>query len=80
MPVYHLHLINARVDAEDTEGLDLPSLDVARAKAIEGIRGFLGHEVMMGKLDLRGRIDIENDSGGVLATIPFGEAVTIRTA
>ena len=80
MPVYHLHLINAHIDADDVEGLDLPSLAAARAKAIEGIRGFLGHEVMTGKLDLRGRIDIENDSGGVLATIRFDEAVTILMA
>ena len=80
MPTFHLHLINAQVDAEDNEGFDLPSLADARAKAIDGIRGFLGHEVTTGKLDLRGRIDIENDDGAVLATIPFDEAITIRTA
>ena len=80
VPTYHLHLINAFVDADDAEGLDLASLDEARAKAIEGIRGFLGHEVAAGVLDLRGRIDIEDDGGAVLATIAFGDAVTVRTA
>ncbi|GAC1573160.1 MAG: hypothetical protein NVS3B5_02530 [Sphingomicrobium sp.] len=58
MPIYHLHLINSRVEANDIEGLDLPSLDVARAKAIDGIRDYLGLEVSKGRLDMRGRIDI----------------------
>jgi len=78
MPNYRLHLINAHIDCDDAEGQDLPSLDEARAKAIEGIRGVLGDELSHGTLDLRGRVIIEDARGAVLMTIPFAEAVSIR--
>ena len=76
---YHLHLINAHIDADDSEGYDLPSLDDARTRAINGIRDVLREELLKGVLDLRGRIDIENSSGTVLMTVPFAEAVTIKS-
>ena len=74
---YHLHLINTHVEADDREGHLLASLDEARAMAVDGIRGFLSHEVRDGRLDLRGRIDIEDDDGAVLASVRFDEAVSI---
>lgn len=80
MPTFHLHLINAHVDADDVEGHDLPSLEVARAKALDGIRDFLSAELRNGTLDLRGRVDIEDEVGAVLITIPFAEAVAIKAA
>ena len=45
--------------------------------AVDGIRGYLSHEVSGGQLDLRGRIDIEDDDGAVLASVRFDEAVSI---
>ncbi len=80
MPTFHLHLINSHVDADDADGHDLPSLDAARAKAVDGIRDFLSAEVRSGTLDLRGRVDIEDETGAVLMTIPFAEAVAIKAA
>ena len=77
MATYHLHLINTHVEADDREGHLLASLDEARAMAVDGIRGFLSHEVRGGQLDLRGRIDIEDDDGAVLASVRFDEAVSI---
>ena len=77
MPHYHLHLHNAHVDALDDEGIDLIDLDAAKAKAINGIRGFLGHEIADGRIDLRGRIEIADDAGHILMKVRFDEAVTI---
>ena len=77
MPHYHLHLQNAHVDASDDEGMDLADLATARARAIEGIRGFLGHEVAQGQMDLRGHIDIADDAGHILMTVRFDEAVRV---
>ena len=77
MPHYHLHLHNAHVDASDEEGMEFVDLSAARVKAIEGIRGFLGHEVMTGRMDLRGQVDIADDGGVVLLTVRFDEAVEI---
>ena len=74
---YHLHLINTHADADDCEGHLLASLDEARAMAVDGIRGYLSHEVSGGQLDLRGRIDIEDDDGAVLASVRFDEVIEI---
>jgi len=79
MPHYHLHLHNAHVEASDEEGHDLADLAAARTMALRGIRDFLAHEVMDGKLDLRGQVDIADDDGIVLASVLFREAVAIIT-
>ena len=78
MPIYHLHLINAHIDADDDEGHELPDLDAARATALAGIRDFIAHEALRGTLDFRGRLDIEDDDGTVLESIAFVEAFTIK--
>lgn len=78
MPIYHLHLINAHIDADDSEGLDLPDLAAARTVALAGIREFLGHEAMQGTLDFRGRLDIEDSSGAVLESISFVDAIVVK--
>lgn len=78
MPNYHLHLINTHVDADDTQGHDLPDLDAAHRLALAGIRDFLGHEAMNGLLDFRGHVQIEDDDGTVLRSIPFVDAFTIK--
>jgi heme-degrading monooxygenase HmoA len=80
MPHFHLHLHNVHLDASDEEGMELADLAAARAKALEGIRGFLGHEVMTGKMDLRGQVDIADDAGVILLTVRFDEAVVIMRA
>lgn len=77
MPNYHLHLHNAHVDASDEEGHDLPDLKAARTKALAGIRDFIGHEAMTGKIDLRGQVDIADEAGEILETVHFKDAFTI---
>ena len=78
MPHYYLNLHNVHVDAPDDEGQDLPDLDAARQQAIEGIRDFIGHEALSGKLDLRGRIVITDAGRATLETISFADAFTIH--
>lgn len=77
MPTYHLHLHNAHIDASDEEGIELADIAAAHAKAIQGIRGFLAHEAIGGRIDLRGQVDIADDAGAILKTVSFAEAITI---
>jgi hypothetical protein len=72
-----LHLHNAHIDANDEEGHCLPDLEAARECAMKGIRGFLGHEAMEGRLDIRGQIDITDEDGQLLETVRFRDALTI---
>ena len=77
MPVFHLHLQNSHIEADNVEGR-YPRLDAAHVVAIEGIRDFLAHEAMNGLLDFRDKIDIEDEKGVVLQSIAFAEAFTIK--
>ena len=77
MPRFHLHLHNAHVEASDEEGHNLVDLAAAQAMVLRGIRDSLGHEVMTGKMDMRGQIDIVDDGGILLLTVRFDEAVEI---
>lgn len=78
MPQFYLHIYNDHGDAEDDEGLEVPSLAVAREKAVQGIRSLLAAEVENGSINLDGRIDIKDPRGAVLLTVPFKEAVAVK--
>lgn len=80
MPRFHLNLRNTTVSASDEEGVDLADLGEARDRAIAGIRGLLGQELVHGVLDLRGRIDITDDTGASIMVVPFSDAVTVLEA
>ncbi len=78
MPHYHLNLHNAHYDAIDEEGVDLTDIKQARARAVGGIRDFIGHEAMGGTIDFRGRVEIVDDAGTVLETVAFKDAFEIK--
>ncbi|MEA2998917.1 MAG: hypothetical protein QOK17_750 [Sphingomonadales bacterium] len=80
MPQFYLHIYNDHGEAEDDEGLEVPSLAVAREEAVQGIRSLLYAEVKNGSFNLAGRIDIKDASGTVLLTVPFKEAVAVTGA
>jgi len=80
MPRFHLHIHNHLGETRDEEGSVFADLDIAHLKAIEGIRSFLSAELLEGKLDLRGHLDIADEAGAVLERIDFHEAVIICDA
>lgn len=78
MPHYHLHLFND-VDVIDQEGCDFADLFAAKAQAIMSARDLMAEHLKAGKpIDVSHRIDVADDTGKVLATIPFRELITIR--
>lgn len=77
MSRYFLNLTNAHGPLKDEEGIEAPDLERARIVATDNVRGALSHEVLEGKLDLRGHIDIVDTEDQILATIPFNEAVQV---
>jgi hypothetical protein len=78
MPLFFLHVYNRTGSSRDEEGLDLPDLDAARTQAVQGIRSILRDEVGRGKIDFEGHIDIADESGRVLATVTYHDAVDLR--
>lgn len=77
MPRFYLHIHNSHGAAEDDEGADLASLAEAHEKAISGIRSLLSAEAMNGTINLNGHIEIKTETGQVLNTVAFSEAMQI---
>ena len=80
MPHLRLNLYNASGDVPDVEGADFADLADARAQAIAGIRSVLSAEVLEGEVSLRGRLEIVDDNGSLLDTIPFEDALRVIPA
>lgn len=79
MAHYYLNLINGHGFTPDREGEDFPDLDAAVERAKQGVRSILSDEIRSaGLINLRGRIDIADQEGSVLTTLPFGDAVELR--
>ena len=79
MPRYFIHLINAVGIAPDEEGTEAPDLDAVRERALQGIRSIISDEAKVGKIDLRGRAEIADQTGRILLVLPFAEAFNLCT-
>ena len=77
MPHYYFNL-HDETETRDEEGRDCPDLAAARAVAIGDARSLAAAQVMTGRLNLGHRIEIEDASGTVVATVRFREAVKVE--
>ena len=77
MPRYFFHLYND-VISMDEEGLELPDLDAAHANGIKEAREMMVDSVSEGRINFSHRIDIADESGAVVDSVVFAEAVTIE--
>jgi hypothetical protein len=80
MPRYFFHVYNRSGAALDEEGLELSDVFAARDHALRGIRSLLSAEVLTGKLDLHGHLDVAEPDGTKVARLEFGDALVIRPA
>jgi hypothetical protein len=74
MSRFFFHLHNGIGLIQDEYGRELPDLARVRAEAVKGIRSVVGDEVLNGRIDLRGRIEVVDEEGKVVATVTFEEA------
>ena len=78
MPRYYLHLRDHMDETLDPEGLELADLDAVKKAVLEGARDVIAHEIRTtGLLDLRYRIEAEDEGGGVVHSLPFKHALSI---
>lgn len=78
MPRYFFH-IHDGLELLDEEGIELANAPAARAAALAGARGMMSEQVQRGRLSLHHRIEVEDEEGGCVLTLPFREAVVIET-
>jgi hypothetical protein len=77
MPRYFFNLYND-LTALDEEGKDFPDLATAMDHGIMETRTMICESVGNGHIDLNHRIEIADESGAVVETIRFGDAVLIK--
>lgn len=78
MARFHLNVRNGLGFIPDEEGQDLPDLDAARKSAVESVRSIIADEAHYGQIDLAGVIEIADDAGKVLDTLPFSAAFELH--
>jgi uncharacterized protein DUF6894 len=78
MPRYYLNIRNKISFTPDEEGCDLPNAEAARKEAVRGARSLMSAEIAdEGRLDLRGRIEVVDETGELVLIVPFREALEI---
>jgi hypothetical protein len=79
MARFFLHLRDGTDEALDEEGIELCESAVARA-ALMSARDCIAGDAYRGRIELHYRIEVENERGEVVHTLPFDEAVTLASA
>lgn len=75
---YFLHLRDGTDEILDPEGVEYPDMDRVRKAVLDGARGVMGNDIMSdGLMDLRYRIDAENETGSVVYSLTFKDAVNV---
>lgn len=77
MTRFYFDVIDHAGLTRDEDGQDLASIVAARDEAIKGIRSMLGDDLLLGFIDLSGRIDIKDRDQNLLATIRYRDAVSL---
>lgn len=78
MTRYYFHLRDHIDEILDPEGLELLDLSAVRKAVLEGARDVIANEIKSeGVMDLRYRIDAENEAGQIVHSLPFKEAVSV---
>ena len=79
VPRYFMHLIDSTDVLLDPDGMVIPPEMVERV-ALRAARDCMAGDVQNGRLDLRYRIDVHNESGMVVHQLAFADAVQVLTS
>ncbi len=77
MARYFMHLRNGTDELLDSEGVELVDMEAVRTNVMTAARDVLGGDLRNGVVDLRYRIDAENEGGAIVYTLPFSKAFSI---
>jgi hypothetical protein len=77
MPRFFFNLRD-EISVEDKEGKELPDALKAREMAVTCARGMMAEDIKDGRLMLKDEIDIVDERGEKILTLPFREAIEIQ--
>lgn len=78
MRTYYFHLRDGTDVVLDPDGRALPTLAAVAEAALVEARAIIGAEAKGGRISLDQSIDVEDEAGQVVHTLPFAEAVQIK--
>ena len=79
MPKYFFHLRDSTDEVLDPDGVHMPAEAVSGAALLQA-RDCMAGDVMRGELDLHYRIDVHDEAGTVVHSLPFADALEIKPA
>lgn len=77
MARYFMHLRDGTEQILDPEGLEFATMEAVRKAVLVSARDLMTGDVREGVIDFRFRIDVENESGEIVYTLPFKHAINI---
>ena len=77
MARYFMHLRDGTEQILDPEGLEFPTIEALRKAVLVSARDLMTGDVREGVIDLRFRIDVEDEAGEIIYSLPFKNAVNI---
>ena len=77
MARYYLHLRDGSDELLDEEGVEYQSLDLLRAAVMRSARDLLSGDIKGGVIDLRFRIDAQDEQGIIVYSLPFKHAFSL---
>jgi hypothetical protein len=77
---YFLHLRDGTEEVLDPDGVEYDTLDALREAVLVSVRDCISGDALRGVIDLRFRVDAEDEAGAVVYTLPFEHAISIIPA
>lgn len=71
MPQYFFHLRDHRERLLDPQGRFVADPDEIPGVALSEVRGLISQDVLSGEIDLRQRLEVEDEHGTVVHSLPF---------
>jgi hypothetical protein len=77
MPRFFMQLRDSTDEILDPDGIEYDSIEALRDAVIVAARDMLSADLRRGVIDLRFRIDAEDDGGSIVYSLPFEQAFSI---
>lgn len=77
MARYFLHLRDGTDELLDPEGREFADMEALRTAVLIAVRDLICGDLRGGLLDLRFRVDAENESGDIVYSLPFKHGFSI---
>jgi hypothetical protein len=77
MSLFFFHLRDGTDTLIDDEGAELANAEEARESALLHARSIISHDALQGRINLNQRIDVLDETGALICSLSFADAVKV---